>query len=636
MDRNHRALRDGAGNQSDRLDRRTSAMAGRPLNVPSVARMPPVNNNEEEESEADFMAEVLRRRSEVAQDELAIEDGRITNTTSSFRLERELKKKAAGGSNRGVVAAIPGAHPMTPGGRSFRNEAAWKEEIMEKGTIPAPEGETAELRNSSHHRRASNSSHPGAFRVSPAAAQPSEVGEEPRGDEEEPLPKTEYRPGRNGGTEVTHGTEEISDHTTSVDDEIAVANVVPDWDNGLDQPSEHLPAADRVNVEEWRQRQALHRKETRVRVCGGLILGFFLLAGVVVAVVLFALSQKSKEEIGMASAVPTLAPTVHPFRDHVLSLLPDFSLKAISSEYATPQSWALDWMMEDPNLEEYSDEQIVQRFAMASFYYSTNGHHNDWVNDTLWLSYEHHECEWLLKPQDPVVDRLFGYKYKMDEYLEDNGPCHENKTLKHIWQYGNGLMGSLPPELSLLQNLQSLDLAYNHLSGPIPSELALLTHLEVLWLHANPDLSGTLPTEVGLMTNLVDYSAIGTSLTGTLPSELGLLSSSLEIFMQDNARLMGTIPTEVGLLSNLRVLYLNNNLFTGTIPTELGKLTAMLDFGLEVNALTGTLPSELASLRNVGFFFLQQNQLVRWERKGDDVTLADRLLIKPTLLYVVV
>lgn len=581
---------------------------------------------------------------------------------SGLNMERDLKNKAAGGAANNVAVGIPGAHHVLGAvGAQLVAQDSWKGDVVETGTIPAPRFASVSLENSTGHSRLSSTMHsrrssmdsiPGAFRMTPGGVpdeSDSDDGDEfaridEEEDEEAPYDEAVPTKGDGGGgdrpsncrpnsshrtrahTRRTHhhshttatnsSSNDFDDNTTS-HDTLAVASLVNEnEDDYLDHSSSHvsanLPNADEIDLQQWRRRQRAQRKQTRRCVYSSLVVGLLLIVTVVVVVLVVMLSKDANKNKDNVSA--TVAPSsLSPWEAHVLSLLPEHTVETISGSHninhATPQSWAFDWIMEDPNLRRYKDDQIVQRFAMATFYYSTTGHFNDWFNNTLWLSYEHHECEWLQKPQDPVVDRLFGYDFQMDDYLKDSA-CDENRTLKHIWHYGNGLEGSLPPELSLLQNLHSLDLAYNQLTGSIPSQLGQMTQLEVLWLHANSGLTGRLPTEIGLMSSLVDFSAVATSISGTLPSELGFLSSSLEVLMHDNSQLTGSIPTQVGLLSGLRMLYLNHNQLTGSIPTDLGGLTAMFDIGLEVNVLTGTLPSELAKLSNVGFFFLEENQLV--------------------------
>lgn len=43
--------------------------------------------------------------------------------------------------------------------------------------------------------------------------------------------------------------------------------------------------------------------------------------------------------------------------------------------------------------------------------------------------------------------------------------------------HGNNLIGTIPKELGMLNNLKVLDLGMNRLSGPIPPEIGNLAHV---------------------------------------------------------------------------------------------------------------------------------------------------------------
>ena len=61
----------------------------------------------------------------------------------------------------------------------------------------------------------------------------------------------------------------------------------------------------------------------------------------------------------------------------------------------------------------------------------------------------------------------------------------------------NKLAGSIPSQLGQLTQLTLLDLDYNTLTGPIPSQLGQLTRLTRLQLHNNaPSFNRTLPWQV--------------------------------------------------------------------------------------------------------------------------------------------
>jgi hypothetical protein len=178
----------------------------------------------------------------------------------------------------------------------------------------------------------------------------------------------------------------------------------------------------------------------------------------------------------------------------LVSLFVDLSTHddgAALTSSSTPQNEALYWLSQDPSLDSYSDEQKVQRFVLATLFYSTDGPH--WVNSDGWIS-DSDECTWF-------------------SYTE---LCDGSGNLLQIDLRDNALIGTLPVELSWLASLEKLNLRENSLSGQIPSEFGELKSLAFLQFAMN-DLTGTVPSELARCTNL-----------GTLVGELSriILSSA--------------------------------------------------------------------------------------------------------------
>ena len=181
-------------------------------------------------------------------------------------------------------------------------------------------------------------------------------------------------------------------------------------------------------------------------------------------------------------------------------------------------------------------------------------------------------------------------------------PYLENLSLS-----GNALTGTIPPELAQLTQLRTLDLEFNELTGAIPPELAQLNELKELLLGYNA-LTGTIPPELGQLSHLNSLSLSGNALTGTIPPELGQLIHLEALSLNDNA-LTGTIPPELARLTKLVRLNLDTNHLTGAIPPELGQLSQLEDFWLGDNVLTGTIPTELGQLTQLRALSLHNNEL---------------------------
>eukprot|EP00546_Thalassionema_frauenfeldii_P004237 CAMPEP_0178909172 /NCGR_PEP_ID=MMETSP0786-20121207/8347_1 /TAXON_ID=186022 /ORGANISM="Thalassionema frauenfeldii, Strain CCMP 1798" /LENGTH=557 /DNA_ID=CAMNT_0020581189 /DNA_START=146 /DNA_END=1816 /DNA_ORIENTATION=+ len=94
------------------------------------------------------------------------------------------------------------------------------------------------------------------------------------------------------------------------------------------------------------------------------------------------------------------------------------------TEEDSPQFKALYWLSRNPNLDGFTRYQKMQRYVMATLYFSTSG--NDWERSDLWLSYAD-ECTWF----SHVIS-----------------PCDQDGILKELNLDGNRLQGTIPVELS--------------------------------------------------------------------------------------------------------------------------------------------------------------------------------------------
>ena len=196
----------------------------------------------------------------------------------------------------------------------------------------------------------------------------------------------------------------------------------------------------------------------------------------------------------------------------------------------------------------------TDRAVLVAVYRATRG--ADWTNNANWLS------------DKPLED---WYGVETDEQGRVTGlrlGGWDEATREHV---GNGLVGSLPPELGALSHLLWLEVGGNSgLTGPIPAALGNLTELEWLSLQEN-------------------------WLTGSIPAALGNLSNLQRLALHRNA-LTGSIPTELGNLVGLHRLSLYSNELSGRIPPELGGLTGLIDFDLGWTMLSGPLPESLTRL----------------------------------------
>eukprot|EP00567_Pseudictyota_dubia_P000725 CAMPEP_0197465970 /NCGR_PEP_ID=MMETSP1175-20131217/64811_1 /TAXON_ID=1003142 /ORGANISM="Triceratium dubium, Strain CCMP147" /LENGTH=1021 /DNA_ID=CAMNT_0043001997 /DNA_START=37 /DNA_END=3102 /DNA_ORIENTATION=+ len=210
----------------------------------------------------------------------------------------------------------------------------------------------------------------------------------------------------------------------------------------------------------------------------------------------------------------------------------------------SPQYQALVWLADNDTRQVSVEdtEAIVQRYALAVLYFSTEG--EGWVNNTNYLT-GRHECEW-------------------------HGVGCESEA------------GAV----------KSIDIDYNNLTGTVPREIFAL-RLDDVSLNAN-SISGTIPDDICNMSSAVNISLYRNSLTGTIPSCIGELSNVRDLELWDNL-LTGTIPESVDSMKVLSDLDLSINMLTGTISTDFFEHHAehLIGFILYDNMLSGSMPSSV-------------------------------------------
>lgn len=153
---------------------------------------------------------------------------------------------------------------------------------------------------------------------------------------------------------------------------------------------------------------------------------------VVVAILLgVLLPRRSSQTASNPTSSPTMSPTVSPLVS-LTAILSDVSPdggEALSTP-STPQNEALAWLAGNVNLDDYSEEQTIQRFVLATLYYSLNG--DGWTNNDGWLS-DDEECTWYNQA--------------------DDGPfCMVGGGVRELDFFQNNLSGTIPAEVGLLSN----------------------------------------------------------------------------------------------------------------------------------------------------------------------------------------
>lgn len=109
------------------------------------------------------------------------------------------------------------------------------------------------------------------------------------------------------------------------------------------------------------------------------------------------------------------------------------------------QSFAKRWLVEDKIVEDYTYDQLQQRYAMFCLHHATSP--TGWVDATGWKRKGVPECQWYGVTCDP-----------------------KTQMVTRINLRGNGLEGEIPPEIALIPELSVFNVNANqNLTGTVPS-----------------------------------------------------------------------------------------------------------------------------------------------------------------------
>jgi Leucine-rich repeat (LRR) protein len=245
----------------------------------------------------------------------------------------------------------------------------------------------------------------------------------------------------------------------------------------------------------------------------------------------------------------------------------------------SPQNSAFTWLTGSNSLDSFSAERTIQRYALATLFFSTDG--PNWSQSSNWLT-DVDECLW---------------------YSRSGGSsCDENGLYVTLDLGFNGLMGSIPGEIGLLTGLRRLDISGGvgpGIGGALPTTMASLVALETFVATDNA-ITGSLFNDIGALSNLRILNLKNNDMSGLIPSTVGDLVNLSFMDISFNS-FSGPVPTEVGSMANLATLNLGTNAFT-SLPASMGNLLNLVTFDASFNSLSGPLFDNwtgLASLRSI-------------------------------------
>jgi len=323
---------------------------------------------------------------------------------------------------------------------------------------------------------------------------------------------------------------------------------------------------------------------------------YFVLSGVLFlyGIIIFIMITYFAKSDSPGSVIPTMSPTTwqEGIEESVYNIIIERFPQAttVLSSEASPQYQAIEWLSEklvnDDSSSWYTEERILQQFALLTLFLSTTtrtpGSSSLWLDDTGWMD-SIDECEW------------------------QGVTCSNDKTtVVELDLKNNNLVGSLPSEISLLSpSLLSLTISDNSLEGSIPVEVQKLTKLTTLDLSAN-HLTGSIPRQLGEASGLELLNLSRNALESTLPVEIGMLTQ-LQYINIGNNELVGSIPSQMGSLRMVEEINLENNELSYALPKEIQFLTSLKKLQLSGNQLLGPLPSEIGSLLRLEVIDLSRN-----------------------------
>ena len=231
-----------------------------------------------------------------------------------------------------------------------------------------------------------------------------------------------------------------------------------------------------------------------------------------------------------------------------------------------PYNVALWWLA--MKTESLDAKRLMTLFSLALLYLNLDG--TNWNHQTDWMYHEVNECDW-------------GGVTCSYELIAD--PSTTNVDAGVVVQL-------------VLDNMK--------LSGSLPSEIGLLTDLETLSL-GNNDFCGKLPKEILGLTNLQELSLQGNAFEGTIPDPT--IFSHLKVLVLGNNKFSGVLPeNSLYKWTGLQELILESNSFSGSLPSSLATLTQLSNLNLAKNTFKGAMP-DIFALTDLKWLIVNDNEL---------------------------
>jgi hypothetical protein len=241
--------------------------------------------------------------------------------------------------------------------------------------------------------------------------------------------------GMNGENEIDDDTEDIVTETTIesgiADPNSPVSAVVVDQDEEnrrIRQQIDHEVAErerQRAEQEGEIPEAVIVNFSTRLKIWSSVAMILLVSVAVVLTIVL---PPQVKANSNKTTDPPTRSPQEAIQELESLLIPVTFDNGTALQTASSPQNKALIWLSNNTDLNLYSNATKIQRYALATLFFSTNG--NSWYENNEWMS-DFDECRW---------------------YNSDSSLCR-NDSIDKLSLDSNKLVGTIPNELALLSNL---------------------------------------------------------------------------------------------------------------------------------------------------------------------------------------
>jgi len=309
-----------------------------------------------------------------------------------------------------------------------------------------------------------------------------------------------------------------------------------------------------------------------------------------------------------------------PKQQQLQSILTRITGEKTLTETGTAQNKARNWLLfedKESHKASRSEGSIIQRFALACFYFATSGD-ND--NKSTWK-----KNNWLKGPECGGDNNEVWFGLDCNSDGEIRAMALDNFGLSgtippeagHLYKLENlilknsaDLKGWIPSTFSNLENLRQLGLYNNTLSGVIPDIFEHTTSLKFINLESN-DLHGSIPLEIAHLSSLETLALQNNRMEGIVPFKQ-LASTSIKYLGLSNNHFASRIEPQIYAVETLEYLYLDNNSMRGSVPSAIGSLTQLKAIDLGYNEFSGFFPGTVGNLKRLEYLSLNHNKFGRF------------------------